>query len=83
MAAYRVDLLTHDPDPVFEWLDAQIPPHLMIRRVGYKTVRGWYMKVVFKRQEDAEAFHRQWHPEAEDHSVSPWGDRYGRRARTA
>lgn len=46
----------------------------VVRAVAYKTVRGWFMKSVFKRRDHAEAFHRRWHPEAEDHSVRRWGE---------
>jgi hypothetical protein len=71
MAAYRVDLLTDDPYPVFDWIDAEVTGKV-VRRVGYRTVIGWHMKVVFKRLEDAEAFHRRWRP-AEGGYVPPWG----------
>jgi hypothetical protein len=70
MAVYRVDVLTEDPWPVFEWIEANVPGNLMVRRIAYKTVRGWYVKAVFKRQSDAELFHRRWHPEADDHTVA-------------
>lgn len=73
MAVYRVDLLTQDPYPVFDWIDEHVPASRMVRRVAYETIKGWHMKVVFKRQEDAEAFHRCWFPAADDHSVQPWG----------
>jgi hypothetical protein len=78
MAAYRVDLLTDDPEPVLQWIETHVPRACVVRAVAYKTVRGWYMKSVFSRRDHAEAFHRRWHPEAEDHSVPPWGERYGR-----
>lgn len=73
MAVYRVDLLTAEPDPVFDWLGANISESLVVRSVAYRTVRVWYFKCVFKRREDSEAFHRRWHPDAEDHSVLPFG----------
>jgi hypothetical protein len=73
MAIYRVDLLTGEPDPVFDWLGANVPEPYFIRSAAFKTVSGWYFKCVFKRQEDAEAFHHRWHPDAEDHSVAPFG----------
>ena len=73
MAVYRVDLLTGEPDPVFDWLDANIPKPSVVRSIAYKTVEGWYFKCVFKNREHAEAFHRRWHPDAEDHSVPPFG----------
>jgi hypothetical protein len=75
MAAYRVDLLTGEPDPVFDWVSANVPKPLVVRTVAFETVEGWYFKCVFKRREDAEAFHRRWYPEAEDHSVPPFGSR--------
>lgn len=73
MGVYRVDLLTDEPEPVFQWIATHVPKAYVVRAVAYKTVRGWYMKSVFKRRDDAEAFHRRWHPKAEDHSVRPWG----------
>ena len=72
MAVYRVDFLTGEPDPVFDWVSANVPESSVVRTVAFKTYEGWYFKCVFKRQEDAEAFHRRWYPEAEDHSVPPW-----------
>jgi hypothetical protein len=73
MAVYRVDLLTDEPDPVFDWLGATVPRPFVVRSVAFKTLKGWYFKCVFKRREDAEAFHRRWYPEIEDHSVPPFG----------
>jgi hypothetical protein len=75
MPAYRVDLLTNDPEPVFQWVEAHVPKAHVVRAAAYKTVRGWYMKNVFNRPDHAEAFHRRWHPEVEDHSVPAWGER--------
>jgi hypothetical protein len=72
MAVYRVDLLTGETDPVFDWVHANVPRQFVVRTVARKTGKGWYFKCVFKRQEDAEAFHRRWHPEAADHSVPLW-----------
>jgi hypothetical protein len=46
MAAYRVDLLTDNPYPVFGWIEGHVPREQMIRSVAYKTVKGWYMKIV-------------------------------------
>jgi len=65
--------LAGEPDPVFHWVSANIPKPFVVRTVAYKTGEGWYFKCVFKRREDAEAFHRRWYPEAEDHSVPPYG----------
>lgn len=73
MACYRVDLFTLDPQPVLDWIEASFPETMVIRAVGYRVTSGWVMKCVFKRQEDAEAFHRQWLPDREDHSVRAWG----------
>jgi hypothetical protein len=75
MTVYRVDLLTNEPDPVFEWLDATIPRPFIIRSVAFKTLKGWHFKCVFKRPEDAEAFHQRWYPKAEDHLASSFGSR--------
>ena len=33
------------------------------------SFRDW---LVFKRQEDAKAFHRHWHPDAKNHTVVPF-----------
>jgi hypothetical protein len=78
MAVYRVDLLIDDPEPVFQWIETHVPRARLVRAVAYQTVRGWYMKNVFSRRDHAEAFHRRRHPESEDHSVSPWGERQER-----
>jgi hypothetical protein len=69
MAVYRVDVLTEDPRPVFEWIEDNVAGNLMVRRVAYKTVRGWYVKAVFKRQGDAELFHRHWRSDENEHTV--------------
>jgi hypothetical protein len=71
MAAYRVDLLTNDPYPVFDWIDAEARGKV-VRRVAQYTVIGWHMKVVFKCLEDAEVFHRRWRPDDGDYEP-PWG----------
>lgn len=73
MAVFRVDVLVDDPQPVFHWINEHVPKGLVVRAIAYKTVRGWYMKTVFKLQRDAESFNRQWHPDAEDHTVAPFG----------
>jgi hypothetical protein len=69
MAVYRVDVLIDDHKPVFDWIDGHIAKDLVVRLVGYKTDRGVYVKAVFKRQSDAELFHRRWFPDAPDHTV--------------
>lgn len=74
MAIYRVDVLVADPYPVFDWINEHVPPNLVVRRIAYKTLKGWYFKVVFKRVSDAELFHCQWLPDATDHSVEPFTD---------
>lgn len=70
MAVYRVDVLIADPDPVFQWIEDNVPKSLVVRKIGYKTVKGWYVKAVFKRQSDAELFHHRWYPEAALFSVA-------------
>lgn len=70
MAVYRVDVWTEDPKPVFKWLEGNVPRNLIVRQMGYETFGGWYVKAVFKRQVDAESFHRRWYPGADDHSVA-------------
>jgi len=74
MAVFRVDVLVDDPQPVFDWINEHVSQELVVRRVAYKTVNGWYVKTVFKRQSDAESFHRRWHPEAWSHTVEPFED---------
>ena len=69
MAVYRVDVLIEDPQPVFEWINNTIPKGVVVRKIAYKTPRGWYVKAVFKRQPDAELFHQRWHSDADDHTV--------------
>ena len=73
MAVYRVDLLTDEPDPVFAWVKENVPESQVVRVVAFDTVKGHHFKCVFRRQSDAEAFHRRWHPDAEDHTVGPFG----------
>lgn len=74
MAVYRVDYLCKDHEPVFKWQRENIPPGSIIRSVGYETNEGWYIKTVFKRQEDAMAYHRYLYPDESDHSVPVFGD---------
>ena len=73
MAVFRVDLLTNEPDAVFDWLGVNVPESELVRAVAFRTVKGHHFKCVFRRRSDAEAFHRRWHPEAEDHTVEPFG----------
>lgn len=70
MAVYRVDLLIEDPEPVFKWTEDNVPKGFVVRRIGYKTTKGWYVKAVFKRHSDAELFHHRWYPDANDHTVA-------------
>jgi hypothetical protein len=63
---YRVDFLCDDPEPLFRWLQENILPGRIVRVVAYKTEEGWYMKSVFKSQEDAMAYHRQLFPDTLD-----------------
>lgn len=70
MAVYRVDLLIGDPEPVFEWIEHNVPRGFVVRKIAYKTAKGWYVKAVFKRQSDAELFHERWYPDANDHTVA-------------
>ena len=72
MAVFRVDVLVDDPYPVFDWINEHVPKGLVVRKMAYKTVKGWYVKTVFKQQSDAESFHCRWHPDAEDHPVAPF-----------
>jgi hypothetical protein len=69
LAVYRVDYICEGPDPVFKWQRENIPQGQIVRAIAYETVKGWYIKSVFKCQEDAEAFHRFCYPDAEDHTV--------------
>ncbi len=75
MAVFRVDVLVDDPQVVFDWIAGHIPEIFVVRTVGYHTLKGWYVKSVFKRQSDAELFHQRWHPEMTDHTVPPFGKR--------
>jgi hypothetical protein len=70
MAVYRVDMLTEDPGPVLKWIEDNVPGNLVVRKIAYKTVKGWYVKAVFKRQSDAESFHHRWYPDDDDHAVA-------------
>jgi hypothetical protein len=72
MAIYRVDVLVNNPNPVFEWIAANVDESFVVRKMAYETIRGWYVKTVFKRQSDAESFHRRWHPESDSHVVAPF-----------
>ena len=74
MAVYRVDTLADDPQPVFDWIEANVPASEVVRTVAFDTVKGHYFKCVFRRQSDAEAFHRAWNPDAADFAVGPVGE---------
>ena len=69
MAVYRVDLRCDDPQPIFDWLQANVRVGGVVRKIGYQLRNGWYMKIVFKQQPDAESFHRQFFPNETDHDV--------------
>jgi hypothetical protein len=73
MAVFRIDLLVEDPNPVFDWLDENVVPGNLFRKMAYQTVKGWYMKVVFKRREDAESFNSHWHFVSRTKEVAPFG----------
>jgi len=77
MTCYRVNVEVQDPEDVFTWIRDNIAEDQVIRLIGYKIRDGWFMKVVFKRQVDAELFHTVWKPEADSHKVQPWGEIYG------
>jgi len=70
MAVYRVDLLIEDPSPVLKWIEDNVPKNFVVRNIAYQTHKGWYIKAVFKRQTDAELFHKRWYPDADDHTVA-------------
>ena len=72
MAVFRVDVLVEDPHQVFDWIHEYVPKDLLVRAMAYETFEGWYVKTVFKRQSDAESFHRRWYPDADDHTVEPY-----------
>jgi hypothetical protein len=75
MAVFRVDVLVDDPQPVFDWIVDHIPEIFVVRTVGYNTLKGCYVKSVFKRQGDAELFHQRWYPDITNHTVLPFGKR--------
>jgi hypothetical protein len=31
-----------------------------VRKIAYQTVKGWFIKVAFKRESDSQAFRRHW-----------------------
>jgi hypothetical protein len=72
MAVFRIDLLIEDPYPVFDWLEKNIAPGHLVRKWAYQTVKGWYMKVVFKRREDAESFNNHWRFVSQTKEVGPF-----------
>src|SRR5262245_12912762 len=80
MAVYRIDLECDDPQPVIDWISAHVPPAEVVRTRAEPMPIGdrWYLKVVFKRPDDAEAFQRRWPPDAAD-PVRPFGSFDGRR----
>jgi len=73
MAVYRVDFLCDDPEPVFKWQRENILPGRIVRAIAYKTLKGWYIKTVFKRQDDAMTYHQHLFPDESDHSVPIFG----------
>ena len=74
MAVYRVDTLADDPQPVFDWIKANVLASEVVRTAAFDTVKGYYFKCIFRRQSDAEAFHRAWNPDATDFTVGPVGE---------
>ena len=73
MAVYRVDVLIEDYKPVFKWIEHNVPKDLVVRKIAYETSQGWFVKTAFKRRSEAELFHHRWFPEADDHTVAPFG----------
>jgi hypothetical protein len=71
MPVFRVDVLVENPDAVFEWIAENFNDGV-VRKIAYHTVKGWFVKVVFKRQADAEKFHRQWLRDSVTHTVAPF-----------
>jgi hypothetical protein len=72
MPVYRVDLLTQDPWSVLQWINDNVSKGGVVRKIAYQTRNGWYVKAVFKRQSDAEEYHRKWYPDEVAHSVEPF-----------
>jgi len=72
MAVFRVHGVVDDPEEVYSWIRENIPDNQVVRQIAYKTRPGWWLKIVFKRQSDAEHFHRVWWPDAASHAIPPW-----------
>ena len=60
VAMFRFDLIVDDTTPVFDWLENKIPSDHIIRKIGYKTIIGWRMKIAFSDFNAAEQFHTRW-----------------------
>jgi len=55
----RCDVLVDDPDPVFDWLRTNMHDRV-VRKMAYKTVLGWYIKIALEGQDAADRFWVQW-----------------------
>jgi len=55
----RCDVLVDDPDPVFDWLLANIADRV-VRKMAYKTVLGWHIKLALEGQDAVDRFWARW-----------------------
>jgi hypothetical protein len=55
----RCDLLVDDPDPVFDWLRANIDDRV-VRKMAYETVLGWHIKIALEGQDAIDRFWARW-----------------------
>lgn len=59
MASKRYDIVVPDPDAVFLWLEEHVKS-AVVRKIGYKTQYGWYMKIVLDEEAACAVFEANW-----------------------
>ena len=59
MSVQTFTLLVDDPQPVFDWLDAEVETGLVRQRAD-QTVRGWTFRVAFDEPDAARRFEERW-----------------------
>ena len=53
---FRVHGFVNKPEDAFDWIEKNVQEDQVVRRIAYDTVKGWFVKLVFKREIDAEKF---------------------------
>jgi hypothetical protein len=61
----RCDVLVDDPDPVFDWLRANIHDRV-VRKMAYETMLDWHIKIVLDGQDAVDRFWARWRDDDAD-----------------